>query len=72
MLQEAAGFLLDYYNALHMGLPLKMFWKLQVVQNNAAIRLIPTSNRPQYHYPLLKTATLDANYFPGPIQDIKP
>ena len=34
---------LDYCNALYVGLPLKMTWKLQLVQNAAAKLLTRTS-----------------------------
>ena len=31
---------LDYCNALYMGLPLRLMWKLQMIQNTAARLLI--------------------------------
>ena len=42
----------DYCNALYMGLPLRLMWKLQMVQN-AAARLLTEVKRYQHISPTL-------------------
>ena len=43
---------LDHCNALYMGLPLRLMWKLQMVQNEAA-RLLSRARKFQHISPIL-------------------
>lgn len=50
------------------GLPLKIVWELQLVENAAPTISVGGSSLPTY-YPYLKTATLVANCSPDFIRD---
>uniref|UniRef100_A0A670II27 Reverse transcriptase domain-containing protein n=1 Tax=Podarcis muralis TaxID=64176 RepID=A0A670II27_PODMU len=54
---------LDYYNVLYVGLPLKVTWKLQLIQN-AAARLVTGSGRRDHITPVLRDLHWLPVYFP--------